>query len=432
MKVKTICAVILLILLMAAGCGPAEQAEGDPIKIAVAGPMTHDSGQHIWWNVSMAVEEINEAGGVLVGDVMRPIELVRVDTNELQSVPDAVTAIERAITVDKVDFIVGGWNSEPVMAMQDVAADYQKIFISEGTATAMSNRVRDDYDRYKYWFRAYGSTIENIPLYFGSLPLFIDLVRDELGIDTPKVAVMMDKAEAYEPLIPVADAYILQAGGENVGVWRPSLTATDLSTELLAIKNAGAHIIFHFMYGPSSLVAAKQWEELKIPAAMIGINGEAPYGTFMESTGGLGDYLSTTGFVPVEMTEKTIPYYEKFVTKYGEQPQIVWTHFYDAIYQLKESIERAGTLDSDAIVTELEQLEYVGALGRYVRYGPETDDAHSVKMGPGHVVYMHIQYQDGKQVAIWPSVDGSWEGVSFPGTVEAKLPPWMLDYWKSR
>lgn len=92
--------------------------------------MSHVSGKYITWSIEMAAEEINEAGGVSVAGVKRPVELVKVDTNELQSVPDAASAVERAITVDKVDFLIGAWRSEAVLAMQDVAMDYKKIGVS--------------------------------------------------------------------------------------------------------------------------------------------------------------------------------------------------------------------------------------------------------------------------------------------------------------
>jgi len=98
---------------------------GQEIKIGVAGPMAFVQGQHHWWGAELARDEINAKGGVLVGNTKRPIRLVKVDTNEILSVPDAASAVERAITRDKVDFLVGGFRTEAVFAMQDVAMDYK-------------------------------------------------------------------------------------------------------------------------------------------------------------------------------------------------------------------------------------------------------------------------------------------------------------------
>jgi branched-chain amino acid transport system substrate-binding protein len=130
-ELTVVCVAFLVILLAMFVCGPAgAQQKGKAIKIGVLGPMSHVSGKYITWSIEMAAEEINEAGGVSVAGVKRPVELVKVDTNELQSVPDAASAVERAITVDKVDFLIGAWRSEAVLAMQDVAMDYKKIGVS--------------------------------------------------------------------------------------------------------------------------------------------------------------------------------------------------------------------------------------------------------------------------------------------------------------
>ena len=192
-------------------------ADTKPIKIGVIGPMTHVSGKHIMNGVSMARDEINQAGGVNVGGQKRPIELVQVDTNELQSVTDAASAVERAITVDKVDFLMGSWRSEAVLAEQDVAMDYKKIMISEGADIGISKRVKDNYNRYKYWFRAYYNSTDMGKIFFATLPLFRDLVKKELGVARPKVAIVLDKAAWTDPMVTVAPKTIESLGCEVVG-----------------------------------------------------------------------------------------------------------------------------------------------------------------------------------------------------------------------
>lgn len=125
----------------------------DPIKIGIVGPMAFVQGENHWRGAEMAADEINQAGGIKVGKEQRKIELVKVDTNEILNVPDAANAMERAITQDKVDFVIGGFRTEAVLAMQDVAMDYKKIFLGAGAAhDQLSGRVGQDYERYKYFF----------------------------------------------------------------------------------------------------------------------------------------------------------------------------------------------------------------------------------------------------------------------------------------
>src|SRR5260221_10827627 len=124
------------------------------IKIAILGPMAFVQGENHWAGAEMARDEINKAGGINVGGKRMQIELIRGDTNEIQSVPDATNAMERVITRDKADFVIGGFRSEAVLAMQEVAMDYKKIFLGAGAADAkLGENVEKNYDRYKYWFR---------------------------------------------------------------------------------------------------------------------------------------------------------------------------------------------------------------------------------------------------------------------------------------
>src|SRR5687767_4682682 len=129
-------------------------AQAQTIKIAILGPMAFVQGENHWAGAEMARDEINKAGGVNVGGKRMQIELIRADTNEMTSVPDATNAVERVITRDKADFLIGGFRSEAVLAMQEVAMDYKKIFLGAGAAhSKLGINVEQNPDRYKYWFR---------------------------------------------------------------------------------------------------------------------------------------------------------------------------------------------------------------------------------------------------------------------------------------
>ena len=100
------------------------------------------------------------------------IELVKADSNEFLNVTDATNAMERLMTQDKVDFVVGGFRTEAVLPMQDIAMDYKKIFIGCGAATdSICDRVGENYSRYKYWFR--GTPFNNIIWSRPVLPIWV-------------------------------------------------------------------------------------------------------------------------------------------------------------------------------------------------------------------------------------------------------------------
>src|SRR3954463_12438839 len=208
------------------------------IKIAILGPMAFVQGEHHWNGAEMARDEINKAGGLSAGGKRRQIELIRRDTNEIQSVPDATNAMERVITRDKADYVIGGFRSEAVLAMQEVAMDYKKIFLGAGAADAkLGENVEKNYDRYKYWFRL---TPTKSPDLFKTLLAVLNSVggqiRESAKREQIKVALVAEKAAWTEPLVKGLQATLPKMKMDLVGTWQPSPLATDVTAELAAIE----------------------------------------------------------------------------------------------------------------------------------------------------------------------------------------------------
>ncbi len=415
--------------LVLSGCGqqerpPAPAKKAAPVKIGVIGPMTFTQGKHMWNGAMMAAEEINGAGGIQVGSEKRLVEVVKVDSNEILNVPDASSAMERAITVDKVDFLVGGFRTEAVLGMQDVAMEHKKIFLSVGAAhPQITQRVKDNYSRYKYYFRVNPFNSTHLGrVMFLQLKDIADVVRKELGVEKPRVAVVAENAVWADPVIAAAEKQIPAMGMELAGVWRPSANATDVTAELTAVRAAKAHIIFAGLAGPVGGVFARQWQELEIPAVTAGVNVDAQGGQFWKTTGGKGNYLATVNFIGrVAASPKSIPFYDKFTATYNELP-IYTGAAYDAILVLAEAIKKAGTLDPDALASGLEKTDFAGTAGRIVF----TSD-HDVTWGPGYLTGLGTQWQDGKLVVFWPN---GWENMKYEGTQTYTLPPWVVKHWK--
>lgn len=399
----------------------------DVIKIGVIGPMHFLQGKGHWNGALMAQEEINADGGIQVGDTWLPIKLVKADSNEFLSITDATNAMERLMSQDKVDFVVGGFRSEAVLAMQDIAMDYKKIFLGCGAAhPEICARVAKDYDRYKYWFRQ--TPINS--LYLGKVCLINlatvgAIVKKTLGIEKPKVAIVGAKVMWVEPLIAAIKKHVPKMGMEIVGIWRPSATTTDVTAELTAIQRKGAHIIFTIFSASAGITFARQAGELKIPAAFTGINVEAQKLGFWDATQGKGNYAVTmsTYVRGVSYNDLTEPFIEKYIKKFGDIPPYT-AATYDAIKTtLGLAIEAAGTIDSEKLIPIIEKSEHKVTAAAMAKF----DKNHDIVFGPGYATGMTLQWQDGKMRGWWPN---GWKGVTYTGMVPYKLPPWMIDKYK--
>src|SRR4030043_1835349 len=155
MKRLTIFWVIFLAFVLVVCMGlPLQAQEAKKIRIGGIGPMKYVQGQGHWNGAIMAADEINAKGGINVGGQRMKIELIKADSNEFLNVTDATNAMERLISRDRVDFVVGGFRTEAVFAMQDIAMEHKVIFIGCGAShNELCSRVAQDYAFYKYWFR---------------------------------------------------------------------------------------------------------------------------------------------------------------------------------------------------------------------------------------------------------------------------------------
>jgi branched-chain amino acid transport system substrate-binding protein len=190
------------------------------------------------------MEEINARGGMeesTVGGKKMKIELVQADSNEFLNVTDATNAMELLMTRHKVDFVVGGFRTEAVLAMQDIAMEYKKIFIGVRCgAPELCLRVAKITTPTSISSAARPST----PTIWCGPALFTCLRSRGSKVSTQypdrkgghrgrKGHVGRSHGGGREKVLP-------KFGMEVAGVWRPSPVATDVTAELSAIQRSGA------------------------------------------------------------------------------------------------------------------------------------------------------------------------------------------------
>jgi len=429
---------LISVIVFLFAVSPWAVAFGQEIKIGVIGPMKFVQGIGHWNGANMAADEINAKGGIQVGNKKMKIKLVQADSNEFLNVTDATNAMERLMTQDKVDFVVGGFRTEAVLPMQDIAMEHKKIFIGCGAAhPEICERVAKNYNTYKYFFRGtpFNSTylVRAAFIHLGTVGA---VLKQSLNIPKIKVAVVMEKALWADPMVPAAEATIPKMGMEVAGIWRPSSIATDVTAELSAIQRSEANIIFEIFSSSVGIPFSRQAGELKIPAFQVGINVEGQKEGFWQATQGMGNYVMTSNTYArgVEANELTKPFVEGYIKRFGEVPTYTSDTYASIIYALKPAIEEAGTLDSDKIVSILENRVFKVPSGtiKYMK-NAEGKPLHDLTFGPGFVTGLATQWQDGKIMGVWPN---KWKAtpeapeVTYKGMVPIKIPPWMIEKYK--
>jgi len=434
---------LLLVALVLPACA-APRAE-DVIRVGIIGPMTFPEGEHQWMGAQLGAKKVNDSGGIKIGDKTYKIQLIKADSNEVLSTTDAAAAMEKLITVDKADFIYGGFRTEAVFPMQDVAMTYKKIFFDYGAATAaLCGKVNEDYDRYKYFFK--GTPFNEYYLVNNILmvtAMVNDQLKKELNIDHVKVAIIAEKLQWAEAMVAVAEARLPAMGMEVVGTWRPSDTATDVSAELTAIAAKEPQMIFCIFSGPVGITFAKQQVELDVPACSLGVFVEAQKSAFMEATGGKGLYFTTLNTYTREVAynDLTQPFVTEFVNTYNQVP-LYTAATYDGMFLLRDVLEKAQSLDADTLVPVIEETSSAITAGKaaYYKLGDECPPncAHDLVYGPGYVTGVCTQWQSTDPImgskAVWPQpytgVPDAWKDLKYGGTYPYVIPPNVIAKFK--
>jgi branched-chain amino acid transport system substrate-binding protein len=148
-----------------------------------------------------------------------------------------------------------------------------------------------------------------------------------------------------------------------------------------------------------------QWKSQQVPIPMFGIASQATNSTFWKDTNGATDSVIYQGVSGpgVAVTPKTLPFVDAFSKKYGNMPSYAGYTAYDDVYIIADAIKRAGSADSDKLVDAMEKTDYVGTIGR-VQFLPKGDPhVHGLKTGEGLITGLMLQWQNGKQVNMWPA-----------------------------
>ncbi|UCG06449.1 MAG: hypothetical protein JSV83_21500, partial [Desulfobacterales bacterium] len=110
MKVKNFNAVTIFLMAVLLILPWKTALAEDPITIGAPLATSFLYGWDAERAISLAVEEINAAGGVKVGDSKRPFKVEVIDTRDLEPgvpVSEALLAVEKLILEKKADFILG-------------------------------------------------------------------------------------------------------------------------------------------------------------------------------------------------------------------------------------------------------------------------------------------------------------------------------------
>jgi len=392
------------------------ESSGEPIKIGVLGDIDNVGGKAALRGAILAAEQVNAEGGVLG----RQFEIVRGDDDSETSgdFAFATNALIRLITVDKVDFLFSSNRIYPLQ-YQDICAEHNVIFFSMALDDEMAQRVADDYDTHKGFFRA---TSGNTSSAWDGIVDGINTLGDYTGFN--KVAFLTIGLPSTEELTSgVAD--LLEEQGFDI-VYENSFppTTIDFSSYFAAIEASGAEILYPVVAGSACIPFVREYYARQSPLVIWGNVMLAADSDFWELTEGECEAVSFVGYPVVSgypLTSKTVPTREAYIERWGEVPSGGAASTYDLIrFILPDAIERAGTIETETVIKALEETDVETSLARHFVYTSNHDvmigEAGPNKPSEDYLLVCLFQWQDGEQVPVYPKeiMDEAGESFIFP------------------
>ncbi|HEX7388551.1 MAG TPA: ABC transporter substrate-binding protein [Acidiphilium sp.] len=383
-----------------------------PIKIGVIGEESSVAGGSITKAAILAADQINAAGGV-------DGHMVKIFTyDDHSSASDAVRAFQRAAGQDHVNGIIVSYISEVALAVEPWAARLHMVTITPGAATTKITKfVHDDYNKYKYMFHGW----INSDLVAQTACSAMDQILFKPYHMTTAVTMSEDAAWTL-PLDKEFAKCLPKVGIKVLDQIRFNPDTTDFTPIFNKIEAMHPSVI---MTGIShvGVQPTVQWHNMQVPIPMAGESYQATTSSFWKDTNGAADGVitATAGAPGVAVTPKSIPFIESYTKMYGVSPSYAGFASFDDVHIIANAVVRAKSLDPAKIVTAMEKTDYLGVMGRVRFYGKNSPFTHGIEVKPGLLTGIVIQWQNGKQVCVWPT-DLCHGKLEFPAFVKLAAP----------
>ena len=399
----------LILIALVALLLTAEQASAtETIIIGVPTSLGFLEGKESQKVVQMAVSEINAKGGVNVGGQKRLLEVSSMDIRDAAPgvpVPEALLGIEKNILEKKpVGIVVGPFRSEALVAGMDLIAKYKTPMIGTIAMTpASEGKVKEDPEKYKYVFRNCLNAIYLVNYLSGTMAA----INKDFGFT--KVYIMhQDVAWARATADGVKKSYFEKAGWEVLDQEAYPTGTSDFSSALMKAKSKGAQVIMPIFDMPQSGILVKQWKSMDVPALMAGfispLAGTDAWKTFDGKIGGAINCIFEMGSaIASDKLPKSVEFYNKYKKIYGKELQAGHgpAPAYESVYILAEAIERAGSLDPDAVAAQIKKTDRMGIMGR-IRFDAGNQVVYGFDPKETAVAAVFQWTDDGKRRIVFP------------------------------
>ncbi len=386
-------ALLVAVLAVAASCETPLALATEPIKIGIVAALSGQSalsGEAITRGLSVAIDEINAAGGLLGG---RQIKLIRRD--DQGNPTKGVIAAREMIYKEKVTVLFGGLDTPVSVAIVRIANQEQVPFMGPWAAGTEITQ-NDANPNFAFRVSAVDEIVNKAMLAY-ALKTFKSVKPGLILVNNPW-------GESNEKGLRAA---LAAKGMQAAGVEKLEVNDVDVVPQLTRLKRAGADVLFLVgNVGPAAQVV-KSLDRMGWKVPIVSHWGPAG-GRFTELAGASAEnvhLVQTYSFFG-----KQSPVGEKVIrllkAKYPQiksvediTPAVGVANAYDAMHLVALAIAKAGSTDGDAVRQGFYKIDrYEGLIKTYVKpFTPEVHDAL------GETDYIWAHFVDNRILPVGPA-----------------------------
>lgn len=313
------------------------RAQSNSFKIGHLTPRTGflgPMGEYAVMGATLAMEEVNAAGGVLG----RQFEVMFEDSVNPQT---ASTKAQRMVERDKVDFLVGEISSASGLAISQVATRAQKMFMQTG---CNSDELRGkSCSRFMFHLEA------NNSMYVRTIGR--EMLRQNMVKGKRWMAFTADYAFGHD-LFEKTKRFMDENGAIFISNDMVPTDATEFSSLILKVRQQRPDLVMSNLAGNSTTNFMKQYKEFNLPIPLAGADLNAV------SIWGAGEG-SFQGSWPIIWTHQVNApsakaFTERFTKRWGRPPENQAVADYLAIKILARAMTETKTADTQKLIAYLE------------------------------------------------------------------------------
>lgn len=336
-----------------AACGSSDKgntadANGEEtFVIGGLGPLTGSAASYgisVKQGAEIAINEINEAGGVKVGD--KTVKLALNFKDDEASEETAITAYN-SLMDEGINALLGNVTSAPCIVIKDYAAQDGILQITPSGSAINCITDADNAFRLCFTDPLQGKTMA-------------DFAVNDLGYKN--IAVIFNNSDEYST--GMKDAFVEEVaalGGNVVSTQAFNEGDVDFTAQLTAIKNTNAEILFVPTYYEAAAYIAQQAKDIGLGLPLIG--GDGWDGVLKQVT----DPSTVEGAIFLSPFLSTDPEVADFVnayeTAYKATPDQFAADGYDVVYVMKAAMEKAGSTESADMIAAMTEIQVDGLTG---------------------------------------------------------------------